>query len=89
MVTAITFMMGQHVAGNCHQFDQCGFLILFLFQGIGNDGRIWHAGFLHKLMKDKWYHAMWKSVLTLAVIFLVMRSVLMGTQEILACMYDN
>ena len=25
----------------------------------------------------------------IAVIFLVMRSVLMGTQEILACMYDN
>lgn len=92
MATAITFMMGQlmllEIAIN---------LISVVFPDFYSFSRVLvmmaEFGILfilaHKLMKDKWYHAMWKSVLTLAVIFLVMRSVLMGTQEILACMYDN
>ena len=92
LATAITFMMGQlmllEVAIN---------LISAVFPSFYHFSRILvmiaELGILfvlgYKLMKDKWYHALWKSGLTLAVIFLVMRLVLMGTQEILVFMYDN
>jgi hypothetical protein len=92
LATAITFMMGQlmllEVAIN---------LISAVFPSFYHFSRILvmiaELGILfvlgYKLMKDKWYHALWKSGLTLAVIFLVMRMVLMGTQEILVFMYDN
>ena len=92
LATAITFMMGQlmllEVAIN---------LISVVFPGFYHFSRILvmiaELGILfvlgYKLLKDKWYHALWKSGLTLAIIYLVMRMVLMGTQEILVFMYDN
>ncbi len=90
--TAITFMMGQlmllEVAINLISFVFPAFyhfsraLVMFAELGI-------LFVIAHKLMNNKWYHALWKSILTLAVIFLVMRLVLMGTQEVLACIYDN
>lgn len=92
LATAITFMMGQlmllEVAIN---------LVTVLFPGfyhfsrflvmIAELGILFILGF--KLMNDKWYHALWKSALTLAAIYLAMRMVLMGTQEILSFIYDK
>ena len=92
LATAITFMMGQlmllEVAINLISavFPSCYYVSRMLVM-IAELGILFVLGY--KLMKDKWYHALWKSGLTLAVIFLVMRMVLMGTQEILVFMYDN
>lgn len=92
LATAITFMMGQLML-----LEVVINLISVVFPEFYHFSRILvmlaELGVLfilgYKLMHNKWYHALWKSAVTIAAIYFVMRMVLMGTQEILSCIYDK